>query len=249
MAAARNLGVKLSTGDFIAFLDSDDVWLPCHLAGIMPRITTAGTVWGFTAVKMPERYYTTGNKQWPDLLVDDCYFDDFFSAWGGEAPLHINGMVIRRNALSNLGGFNSQMPLGEDLDLWFRIGLRYPKMAFQLKPCVLYNRNRPGSLTSMLGADPRVYLQLLGMISDAYSSASVNRKKAFRSSNRRLARFTWVAWYLDGDPAFLRMLSSSAIDLPLAQRVQINASANCPSAVRVAIGILKKTRSAIRRIV
>jgi glycosyltransferase involved in cell wall biosynthesis len=246
VSSAMNLGIQSSKGEFIAFLDPDDYWNPCHLSEALRVIQTAGTVWGFTAVKVPQNYYKKSKRHWENLIKGNCYFDNFFSAWGAVAPFCSNGLVIKRDVLSMLGGVNSQLQIGEDLDLYFRVGAKYPRVAFSPKICVGYNRNRPGSLTSNFGGQPGIYMYLLDELAAFSNSMSNQDKQKFLGANQRLSRYLWGIWYHKGDLSYLRMLLSKGIDLPLKAKVLVLISVKFPFLVRLAIRTGKVFRNSLQ---
>lgn len=119
---ARNTGIKTAAANFIAFLDSDDLWEPKKLS----------TQWEFFQ-KNPDAYicYTKErwlrNKEWvesprsyrpekksifPDLL-ERCY-------------IGASSVMIRKELFDLIGYFDESMPVCEDLDLWLRIAIKYP---------------------------------------------------------------------------------------------------------------------------
>jgi glycosyltransferase involved in cell wall biosynthesis len=113
VAAARNRAVRAATQDWIALLDSDDEWLPGHLADLWPRraghvilgataVTSGGTLIGC------ERETPVELATGADLLRS------------GNA-LVASTVLARRDALLAAGLFRDGMSRGEDLDLWLRV--------------------------------------------------------------------------------------------------------------------------------
>lgn len=126
-ARARNAVLPRCRGEFISFLDSDDLWLPRkledHLA-IFSGNSAAGMVYSDE--------YTMG---------EDGAISSKSSWWDRNPPLpsgHIAGhfllqsfigtmtVTVRRSAILAVGGFDEDLPFNEDDDLWFRIMLKYP---------------------------------------------------------------------------------------------------------------------------
>ena len=132
-SAARNAGSAAAQGEFIAFLDADDLWPPGKLAAqlhILRQSPSAALVFGDC------RQFDSGGP-WPRTELEAG--DRGAVAWGSgplvpdayARLLHDNfittgSVVLRRAVLADVGGFAEDLHLVEDLDLWLRIARRHP---------------------------------------------------------------------------------------------------------------------------
>ncbi len=130
--AARNVAVRAARGEWIAFLDADDLWQPNHLAVIAD---TLGRVNNPTAVGCVFSGYE--NLHPGGITSLDPYsqkagrkterrhdFDSFLSAWlhAGDCPIWTSASAFRRSVLENCGLFPEGRCLrGGDKDLWLRV--------------------------------------------------------------------------------------------------------------------------------
>jgi len=124
--AARNLGIKNALGDYIAFLDSDDVWLPWTLqtyANIIIEHNKPGFIVG-------DKKDFAGAVDLLKAKPDQCLtlaFSDYNNAAQrhGFTILTASSVVVSRTALLKAGGFTEQNMNAEDCDSWLRLGVYF----------------------------------------------------------------------------------------------------------------------------
>lgn len=119
VSAARNRGVRASRGALLAFLDSDDVWLPDKLArqvalfDARPRTQICQTeeIWLRRGVRVNPRAV----HRKPD--------GDVFLASLARCVVSPSAVMLRRALFERVGGFDEALPACEDYDLWLRIAV------------------------------------------------------------------------------------------------------------------------------
>ncbi|MCW8195519.1 glycosyltransferase [Proteobacteria bacterium 005FR1] len=124
VARARNIGIENSTGDFVTFLDADDIWLPEKVERQLavfrqhPRaglVVTGAELIDENDRSSPRRKNRKKTRQGHVSLYDYI---------AGKCLLSINAMT-RRECLDKSGLFNPDYVIGEDYELWMRITRDY----------------------------------------------------------------------------------------------------------------------------
>lgn len=122
VSAARNTGIRKSTGEFIAFLDSDDWWLPEKLQVQMGFFDSHPRA---VALQTEEIWIRNGRRVNPKIKHLKPS-GDIFEPSIKLCLVSPSAVMIKRCLLEEVGLFDENLPACEDYDLWLRISCRYP---------------------------------------------------------------------------------------------------------------------------
>lgn len=159
VAAARNRGIAAASHEWIAFVDADDIWLPGKLA--LQREALSGqadarmcyTAWHVWPSQQPEPE--------PGLLAELLEQAGDSTRWAGpsgwiypelllDCEVWTSTVLVHRSVLDEVGGFDADLRIGEDYDLWLRAS-RVTPIVRVCRPLALY-RMHPANTTTRLPA-------------------------------------------------------------------------------------------------
>jgi glycosyltransferase involved in cell wall biosynthesis len=191
--AARNLGIQNAQGEYVAFIDSDDIWFPWTLELYRQAITQASTI-SFVAgqaVKFNElgELQTIKYSQ-PSIAL----FPDYLSTYRRPIWIGTCAVAIHRKAFKDVGGFAGLNINAEDSDLWLKLGTSMG-FAWITDPPMFGYRHTPRSAVSN---SHRTYSGIKHII------ATENAGKYPGGENRCRERVTFIT--LHSRPASLSLI-------------------------------------------
>jgi glycosyltransferase involved in cell wall biosynthesis len=142
VSAARNLGIRHANGELIAFLDSDDLWLPQKLSrqvdwmAARPHIMLCHTeeIWIRRGVRVNQKKIHAKYGGW---IYPYCL---------PRCVVSPSSVIMRRALFDAVGLFDENLPVCEDYDLWLRVASRF-EIGFITEPLIIKRGGHPDQLS------------------------------------------------------------------------------------------------------
>ena len=186
-AAARNKGIEASSGEYIAFLDHDDIWLPNKLE-VQMKLFNEGPSVGLVYCRFKYLYEDSGIiKEDYREYCSGQVLDRFLS----KNYIPTTSLVIaRRECFSTLGGLDESLRIVDDYDFYIRVAQRY-EFAYSDECLVIWRRHADSmSLAAIEMAENTIKMRQRLLFSDSLTS----REK--RTVRVALRKEYWKLGYL-----------------------------------------------------
>jgi glycosyltransferase involved in cell wall biosynthesis len=234
--SARNTGIQHATGDWVAFLDSDDLWVPHKLKAQLSALATFPA--GFAA--QSSAYLVDDDMK--VLQIRRCVQPEnnllTFLRFQN-LPAAASSWLVRRDVLEHVGGFDPELVILEDWDLSIKLA-RYGDPLNMEEPLTLY-RQHPGNrslnldihidsgfrVLARLFADPELPADIQARKREIYARFYTMLCGGALRSGRWGACVYWGTRAVNSDPRMLVYITS----LPL-RRLRRRASCRRPPRLR-----------------
>lgn len=143
LANARNAGIAETSSQFVAFLDDDDLRLPGSLDGQLRAIASDSSIafcYGPALIGDSRRQLPTG-----EIYPIECPHGDIYWELLENNFIPMPSVLARKSSLLELNGFNTELNLVEDWDMWLRLSERW-LVASVNEPVAIYRKAIADSL-------------------------------------------------------------------------------------------------------
>jgi glycosyltransferase involved in cell wall biosynthesis len=195
-AIARNTAIHAARGEFLALLDSDDLWMPDFLANQLAILFEQShiDIVSANAINLGGEFdgtpYKPVSNGWAPLsLLELIEVEDSVCIMS----------VFRRRVVELTGGFTPSVRDNEDYDFWLRAACAGCAIAFNARPSGYYRR-RPDSKSAN---EPRMLAGIIGVL-DNVRALCAGRPAELAAINRQIARFGRQRLLFAGKTALFR---------------------------------------------
>jgi glycosyltransferase involved in cell wall biosynthesis len=249
-AAARNRGIEAARGEFVAFQDSDDLWLPNKLERQVELLNRAGKTAVCCLCNAIFRYrdqpeFTSFKRSWLFPRLEQGIWTNAAEVLATRFVLFCQAVMIRREVLDRIGGFDETLKYDEDYELPLRLALEGPWVLIG-EPLTIWQQGAAGSWSEkalseeicLKECDIKIRLKILARLTDSAEHRRVRNLllRELARSRRELWRAKLMQRQAPGVAAVMGLLAR--IDrycwgvyrrLPLYPKVEVRAVVETPA--------------------
>ena len=180
VSAARNTGVAVSQAPLIAFLDSDDYWLP-HKLGVQTAFFEQNP--NAVICQTEETWIRNGRRANPGRRHLKPS-GDVFEASLALCLVSPSAAMLRREIFEEVGVFDEDLPACEDYDLWLRIACRYPVFLIR-QSLIIKEGGHPDQLSARFKGMDRFRIKALVKLLQESPVSEAQQKSAVKELSRK----------------------------------------------------------------
>ncbi len=162
VSSARNLGLQMARGKWVAFLDSDDLWLPKKLETQIRFFSQNPEA----VICQTEEIWIRNGRRVNPQKKHRKFSGDIFAPSLLLCIVSPSAVMIQRDLFNQEDGFDETLPACEDYDLWLRISSRFPVYLIDL-PLVVKRGGHPDQLSRATPSLDRYRIQALVKLLDS----------------------------------------------------------------------------------
>ena len=193
-ARASNVGIAQARGEYVAFLDDDDEWLPNKLELQMARLGQDGDA---SAAYCRVYRQTPEGLQPPEPRSSFWEGDITDGLFTQDVAMTPSAYIVKRSALLEVGGFDETLVAAQDMDLWLRLSQAGYRFAIVPEPLAIYHEdgatarvtnNAVAQATGFIKIERRWGPLMQERVPDYYDRWVRNRTRKLRRAHEKLVK-------------------------------------------------------------